>query len=87
MRVKLDHPIKKPGIAGIGDTVIEEITLRMPTVKDMRGLSFVPPHDVTAFAVLISRVSGLPMTVVDQIAFPDWKVIGDAFNKLTEGKK
>lgn len=83
MKVKLEYPIKKPGlIPGIGETVIEEIHLRAPTVKDIRGLDFNPPHSNTAFALLISRLSGLQMTLVDQIQMIDYQTICEAVNKL-----
>jgi hypothetical protein len=83
MRVKLEHPIKKTGmILGIGETVIEEITLRAPTVKDIMGLDFNPPHSNTAFALLISRLSGLQMVQVEQIHLVDFQTISEAVNKL-----
>ena len=80
MIVKLDYPLKKPGL--MGDTIIEQVELRMPTVKDLRGLSFAPPHDQTAFALLVSRVSGLPMPLLDKMVITDYQTVCEALHRM-----
>jgi hypothetical protein len=88
MKVKLNYPIKKKSDLGLGVDHVEvsELDLRRPTVADMRGLIFMPPHDVDAFRIMISRISGMPLDVVDQIDISDWHLLGEAFAKLTKGR-
>lgn len=83
MKVNLEFPIKKRGMLGIGDVLIDHLILRRPTVADMRGLNFDPAHQIESFRVLIHRISGLPLELIDKIDVSDWQSLGDAFARLT----
>lgn len=81
-KVKLDYPVKKAGIIGIGHVIIEEVTVRRPTVGDMRGLLWIPPHDQESFMTLVSRLTGLPLAVVGEIDLRDYHLICDCINSM-----
>lgn len=82
MKIKLEHPIKKTSMMGIGDVTIDEIELRRPSINDLFGLDFNGPNQARSFALLISRLSGLSPSMVSKIDMKDYITISEWFNKV-----
>lgn len=88
MKVKLEFPVKKNWLIGMGFTYVDEVVIRRPTVGDMKGLFWIPPHDHASFMILVSRLTGLPLSVVSEIDLRDYHQIADCINGMwSTGRK
>jgi hypothetical protein len=70
--VKLDHPIKRSFLP-FSNTLIEEVELRRPKVKDLRGIDFTKGID--SYIELIPRISNLSKKDVEVMDAADFSEV------------
>ena len=68
-KITLKHPFK------VGELNVTEVTIQRPKTKDFIAVGSQPVDSAAADAALFSSLSGLPMSVVDQIDIDDWSII------------
>jgi len=68
-KIELKHPIT------VGELVVKEITIQRPKTKDFIAIGTAPVDSAEADALLLSSLSGLPMSVVSQIDIDDLSII------------
>lgn len=62
---------------------IKQVELRIPKVKDLAGLDLADSaKNQEHFVILISRISGLKKSIIEDIALGDWLRIQTTFNKM-----
>jgi hypothetical protein len=59
----------------VGELVVKEITIQRPKTKDFMAVGTTPVESPEADALLLSSLSGLPMSVVSQIDIDDLSII------------
>ncbi|MDR0322359.1 MAG: phage tail assembly protein [Treponema sp.] len=65
----LKHPFK------VGELEVTEVIIQRPKTKDFIAVGMNPAGSVAADAALLSSITGLPGTVIDQIDIDDLSVI------------
>lgn len=77
----LEYPVKdvKDG------TLIDEVTIRRPKVKDLK-MADDEEGDIAESVVLISGLSGLRKSEVEAMDFLDFKSISGVIQEFTKGK-
>jgi len=65
--------LKRP--FNVGELKVTEVTIQRPKTKDFIAVGTAPVDSAAADAALFSSMSGLPMSVVDQIDIDDWSRI------------
>jgi len=80
--ILLKTPIKEKGF--IKDKVIDSITLRKPTARDLYGLNFSPANINESVVKLISRLSGRSLDSIEQLEWDDLMNLQDKVNKFFE---
>jgi hypothetical protein len=68
-KIELKHPFT------VGELKITEVTIQRPKTKDFIAVGSFPVDSAAADAALFSSLSGLPMSVVNQIDIDDWSII------------
>jgi len=68
-KIELKHPFT------VGELLVKEVTIQRPKTKDFIAVGTAPIESAAADAALFSSLSGLPMSVVQQIDIDDWSVI------------
>jgi hypothetical protein len=85
--IKLSEPIRVKTFFGFEET-IDIISIRAPKAKDIMGLPFNDPNKQTeAMGVLISRLSGLSMDVVEEMDLADFLNVSNAMQTYLEGER
>jgi len=67
--IELKHPFK------VGELDVSKVTIQRPKTKDFIAVGTNPVDSAAADAALFSSLSGLPLTVVNQIDIDDWSLI------------
>jgi hypothetical protein len=68
-KIELKHPFK------VGELEVSSVMIQRPKTKDFIAVGSLPVDSAAADAALFSSLSGLPMSVVDQIDIDDWSRI------------
>jgi len=68
-KIELKHPFM------VGEMKVTDVTIQRPKTKDFIAVGTAPIESAAADAALFSSLSGLPMTVVNQIDIDDWSII------------
>ena len=82
--LKLAHPIKKSFLP-FSNVLVEEVELRRPKVKDLRGIDFT--KGVDSFIELIPRISNLSKKDVEVMDAADFQEVCEVLNNYLTPKK
>jgi hypothetical protein len=82
--VKLDHPIKKSFLP-FSSVLIEEVELRRPKVKDLRGIDFT--RGIDSYIDLIPRISNLSKKDVESMDAADFSNVCEVLSNYLTPKK
>lgn len=84
MTVTLSTPLHKKNGFLLPPTIIEEISLRPPKLKDLKELCIIPesPKFNESMKILISRLSGVPAETLENLDIRDYfklvKIVADS---------
>ena len=84
MKVKLYFPLSLKTNFGLKTILIEEVTVRRPKVKDLEGLNIADPYDQKPIKTYISRLTGIPLELIDDLDHADFISINNAIAEVSK---
>lgn len=84
MKVKLYFPLRMKTNFGLKTVLIEEVTVRRPKFKDLEGIPLTYPMDSESMKIYISRLSGIPLELMDDLDLADFTNINEAIARISK---